>query len=161
MIIKKVFMLCSCFLAVLILSSCATTSYDSGYDRDGSVYAEKGHSIGVASILRFDDVPVPAGFKVLEEESFAFQNDVTRVALLKYAGGKSADLVVMFFKEQMPMYNWSPINIIEYDRRILNYEKKSESCIITIESQGRKSVITVAISPKSRPMKLDMDDRKY
>lgn len=149
--------LSSYFLAMVLLSGCATATYGSrSYGKDSSSVV----SLEVASMLRFDDVPAPYGFKVLDSESFAFQNDVTRVALLKYIGGKTADQVVMFYKDQMPMYNWSPINIIEYERRILNYEKKNESCIVTIESKGRKSIITIAISPKSRPMKVERESRK-
>ena len=136
---------------VFTLTGCATDYQGRSY-RDDSV---GGRSMGVASMLRFDDVPVPAGFKTLNDESFAFQNDVTRVALIKYSGSKSADQMVLFFKEQMPLYNWSPINIIEYERRIMNYEKGSESCIVTIESKGMRSIVTIAISPKSRPMKVE------
>ncbi len=138
------------FLA-LALSSCATGYQGRSYSDD----SVGGKSMGVASMLRFDDVPVPVGFRTLNDESFAFQNDVTRVALIKYSGSKSADQMVLFFKEQMPLYNWSPINIIEYERRILNYEKGSESCIVTIESKGMRSIVTIAISPKSRPMKVE------
>ncbi len=123
------------------------------YGRESS--ADK--SLEVSSTLRFDDVPIPIGFRTIDKESFAFRNDVTRVALLKYVGGKNADQVVAFYKEQMPMYNWNAINIIEYERRILNYEREGESCIVTIESQGRKSVVTIAISPKSRPMKVKVE----
>ena len=141
-----------CFLILMALSSCVTTSENRSYnERETSI--EK--SLGVAGILRFDDVPVPYGSRTLENESFAFQNDVTRVALLKYLGSTTPDQIVAFYKEQMPMYNWSPINIIEYDRRVMNYEKNSESCIVTVEAQGRKNIVTIAISPKSRPMKVE------
>lgn len=138
---------------VFLFSGCATMG---GRDSlsDGGDRRER--ELSVSSLLRFDDIPAPSGFNILDSESFAFQNDVTRVALLKYIGGKRADQVVWFYKEQMPLYNWNPINIIEYERRILNYEKEGESCIVTIESRGRKSVITIAISPKSRPMKVDV-----
>lgn len=142
----------SYFLILLLISGCATTYEARSYDKDSA----SDTALDVASVLRFDDVPVPVGFKILDSESFAFQNDVTRVALLKYAGSRHADQAVWFYKEQMPLYNWSPINIIEYERRILNYEKESESCIVTIESKGRKSIITIAISPKSRPMKVEV-----
>jgi len=137
--------------SAFVLAGCATDYQGRSYSDDST----RGRSLGVASILRFDDIPVPAGFKTLYNESFAFQNDVTRVALIKYSGSKNADQMVLFFKEQMPLYNWSPINIIEYERRILNYEKGSESCIVTIESRGMRSIVTIAISPKSRPMKVE------
>lgn len=134
-----------------VLSGCVTTS-------EGRAYDEGDRDVSVAYILRFDDVPVPSGFMVLDSESFAFQNDTTRVALLKYIGSVNIENVVQFYKDQMPAYNWSPINIIEYERRILNYEKGSESCIVTVEPRGRKSVIAIAISPKSRPMKVETKD---
>ena len=150
---KRVLILGSYFLMLVLLAGCATGMYGSKSSDTESAMLD------VASVLRFDDVPVPYGFKVLEKESFAFQNDVTRVALLKYVGGKSADQVVLFYKDQMPMYKWNPINIIEYERRVLNYEKGGESCIVTVEAQGsRKSIVTIAISPKSRPMKVDKGD---
>jgi len=149
---KKTIMIFSSYVLVLILlCGCTTTSGGRFYGRGSSA----GESLDVASILRFDDVPVPSGFKILGTESFAFQNDVTRVALLKYLGSKNEELTVSFYKDQMPLYNWSPINIIEYERRILNYENASESCIVTIESRGKKSVVIIAISPKSRPMKVE------
>ena len=141
--------LVTCCLS-LTLAGCTTMSGGSSYSSSGDA------SLDVAAMLRLDDVPVPTGFKVLNTESFAFQNDVTRVALLKYTGSKTADQVVAFYKQQMPMYNWSPINIIEYERRMLNYEKSGESCIVTIEGKGRKSTLTIAISPKSRPMKVEI-----
>ena len=143
--------LVTCCLS-LTLAGCTTMSGSSSYSGSDDT------SLDVAAMLRLNDVPVPAGFKVLNTESFAFQNDVTRVALLKYTGSKTADQVVAFYKQQMPMYNWSPINIIEYERRMLNYEKSSESCIVTIEGKGRKSILTIAISPKSRPMKVEFKE---
>ena len=141
-----------CCLALILLSGCATTLGSSSYNEEGA-------SLDVSILLRFNDVPTPAGFKILDKASFAFQNDTTRVALLKYIGPKNADIVVAFYKEHMPMYNWNPINIIEYERRIMNYEKGAESCIITIETKGSKSIVTIAISPKSRPMKVQKKEK--
>ncbi|MBU4457589.1 MAG: hypothetical protein KJ902_02475 [Candidatus Omnitrophica bacterium] len=144
-----------CLLLVAFLCSCTGMGGSSSYSGSSS----EPRMLDVSTMLRFKDVPAPHGFNVLEQESFAFQNDVTRVALLKYIGSRPIDEVVLFFKEQMPMYNWSPINIIEYERRILNYEKEGESCIVTIEARGRKSIVTIAISPKSRPMKVDIKEK--
>ncbi len=144
-----------CLLLVAFLCGCTGMGGSGSYSGSSSEV----RTLDVSTMLRFKDVPAPSGFNVLEQESFAFQNDVTRVALLKYIGSRSSDEVVMFFKEQMPMYNWNPINIIEYERRILNYEKEGESCIVTIEARGRKSIVTIAISPKSRPMKVDIKEK--
>ena len=147
---KNIAILTTCLALLFLMSGCATM-YDDGYGKSST----EQKALDVSTLLRFNDVPVPAGYKVLNSESFAFQNDAIRVALLKYVGSRTQDQVVLFYKEQMPTYNWSPINIIEYERRMLNYEKGSESCIITVESKGRKSIVIIAISPKSRPMKAD------
>jgi len=147
----------SCLL-VLLLAGCVTMPRN-----DSSGTAEKDKtSLSVAPLLKFDDLPTPSGFKFLDKESFAFQNDKSRVALLKYYGGQNAEQVLEFYKEQMASFNWSLVNIIEYERKVLNYENSEESCIITIQPQGGKSLVTVALSPKSRPIKPEkMSSREY
>ena len=143
-------------LVILFLAGCATFPQN-----EPSGDAEKNKvTLSVAPILKFDDIPVPAGFKNLDKESFAFQNDKSRVALLKYYGGQSADQVVAFYKEQMALFNWDLVNIIEYDRKVLNYENSDESCIITIQPQGGKSIVIIALSPKSRPIKAQKVETK-
>ena len=141
--------LVSCFLSLVLIAGCVTLPQS-----ESTGNAEKNKvSLSVAPILKFEDLPTPSGFKFLDKESFAFQNDKSRVALLKYYGGQNAEQVLAFYKEQMASFNWSLVNIIEYDRKVLNYENSEESCIITIQPQGGKSMVTVALSPKSRPIK--------
>ena len=143
-------------LALVLLAGCATFPQS-----ESSSDAEQNKvTLSVAPILKFDDIPVPSGFKIMEKESFAFQNDKSRVALLKYYGGQTADQVVAFYKEQMASFNWDLVNIIEYDRKVLNYDNSEESCIITIQPQGGKSMVTVALSPKSRPIKAQKVETK-
>lgn len=152
----KFLVLGSQLLVLVLLAGCVTLPKS-----ESSSDAEKNKiTLSVAPILKFDDIPVPTGFKILDKESFAFQNDKSRVALLKYYGGKTSDQVVAFYKEQMALYNWDLVNIIEYDRKVLNYENSEESCIVTIQPQGGKSMITVALSPKSRPIKAQKVETK-
>ena len=146
----------SYFLVSLFLAGCATFPQN-----ESSSDAEKNKvTLSVAPILKFDDIPVPSGFRILEKESFAFQNDKSRVALLKYYGAKTADQVTAFYKEQMASFNWDLINIVEYDKRVLNYDSSDESCIITIQPQGGKSMVIIALSPKSRPIKAQKVETK-
>ena len=152
----KLLVISSQFLILILLTSCATFPQN-----ESTVAAEQNKvSLSVAPILKFDDIPTPSGFKILDKESFAFKNDKSRVALLKYYGGKNAEQVLIFYKEQMASFNWDLVNIIEYDRKVLNYENSEESCIITIQPQGWKSLVTVAISPKSRPIRSEKDRPK-
>ncbi len=136
-------------LIVLFLAGCVTLPQKESADDAGKNKA----SLSVAPILKFEDLPTPSGFKLLDKESFAFQNDKSRVALLKYYGGQNAEQVLAFYKEQMALFNWAMVNIIEYEKKVLNYENSEESCIITIQPQGGKSMVTVALSPKSRPIR--------
>lgn len=101
--------------------------------------------------LKFSDVPVPVGFKIMPEESFCFETGGYRTGLLTYKGKGNADLVVNFFKEQMAMYNWSLLNIVEYNQRLMNFDRENETCIITITPKGASlSTITIALGPKSQ-----------
>ena len=120
-------------------------------------------STQISDMLKFDDVPIPAGFKSVDNDSFTFQNRDLRLGLLKYTGRVHPDKVVAFFKENMPLYNWSLINVVEYGRRIMNFERAGQSCIVTIEPTSFYTVLIVAVAPRaSAPMKEDVRDlREY
>ncbi|MBU1888354.1 MAG: hypothetical protein KKB46_04080, partial [Candidatus Omnitrophica bacterium] len=63
----RIFTIAVFLSAVLFLSGCATL-YEDGY---GSGSTEP-RPLDVSTLLRFNDVPVPAGYQVLDSESFAF-----------------------------------------------------------------------------------------
>ena len=129
---------------VLLLSAgCAT----SGTVTDNDIKATK--ALDVSTALKFVDVPVPSGFKMITAQSFTFENDVLRVGILNYKGRSSGDQVVNFFKNQMPLYNWRFTNMLEYGRRILNFEREDQNCIIVIEPQGMSTFVTITVAPKS------------
>lgn len=105
------------------------------------------------SILKFSDVPVPAGLKPLPQISYSFENAGVRVAVLKYQGRANIDQLINFYKEQMPLYNWNLVNIIEYGQRLLNFERENETCIITLQVAGfwnEDALVTVSLGPKSQ-----------
>ena len=130
-------------IAAFVLSGCVTMSGRS------SKVTNMSQGLEVSALLKFDDIPVPNGFNFIAVESFAFQTKDVRVGLLKYEGKSNPDEVVQFYKEQMPLYNWKTINIIEYERRILNFEKNGQSAVITIDGKGNKSSLVIAVSPRS------------
>jgi len=107
-------------------------------------------TLAVTAKLRFSDVPVPAGFKLIQNKSFVFQTEETRVALMKYSGRAKLQDLVDFYKEQMLLCNWELLNIVEYGRSVLNFERSRQSCIITIESKGMKKIITISVAPKAK-----------
>ncbi|HQO79277.1 MAG TPA: hypothetical protein PLG17_12295 [Thermodesulfobacteriota bacterium] len=107
--------------------------------------------------LRFSDVPVPAGFKLIPEQSYSFENAGVRVALMKYKGRGTLDQVLNFYKEHMPLARWTLLNISEYGQRLLNFERENETCIITMESKFTGTLITVSLGPKAAASR----SRKY
>ena len=124
---------------LILLSGCATTGGSQANDK----------LVGT-NYMKFEDVPVPEGFKPVIKESFTFQNDYSRIGVLKYRGKARTDKVVDFYREQMALYGWNLINIVEYERRILNYDKPKESCIITVEASITHTTIIINLAPKSQ-----------
>ena len=136
---KKILLLSlSCFLLTIALWGCSTTS---------------NNRIEPQAILKFADLPIPTGLKSLPQTSYSFENAGVRVAVLKYQGKVNIDQLINFYKEQMPMYNWNLINIIEYGQRLLNFERENETCIITIQVAGfwnEDALVTISVGPKSQ-----------
>ena len=136
----------SVIVVLLMFSGCATTKSTTVTEtEEGGVYTSS--ALPVSGKLRFSDLPVPAGFKLLEDSSFVFETEDTRVALLKYSGRANQQDLLDFYKEQMLLYNWELLNIVEYEKSILNFQRSRQSCIITLESKGRHKVITVSLAP--------------
>lgn len=129
-------------MAAMLVAGCATTQ------RRHSSTEEAPRALNVAMALKFEDVPIPSGFRAVANESFTFQNDVLRVGILRYTGGASAEHVVDFYKDQMPLYNWRFQNILEYDRRIMSFDREDQTCIIVIEPSNFNTSVTLTVAPK-------------
>lgn len=130
-------------LLTIILIGCSTVS-DNPKSLTGVGMLEP------QSVLKFSDVPVPVGLKPLPQESYSFESSGVRVGVLKYRGKANAEQVINFYKEQMAMYNWNLVNIVEYGQRLINFERDSESCIITIEPKGSIVTLIISLGPKSQ-----------
>lgn len=124
------------------LSGCAALDKK---DKDMSMQA----SLEPQAVMKFGDIPVPAGFKLIPQQSYSFQNTGIRVGLLKYEGKAGIDQAMSFYREQMPIYNWNLINIIEYGDRIMNFDRENETCIITLLPKGSKVIVTLAVGPRA------------
>lgn len=150
---KGIFTVVALISIVVLFSGCAELSQTMRRvpaEEEEGVEVFEEMPLEVAATLRFDDIPVPAGFRIDQFGSFAFQTEYSRVGLLKYKGSAKPDKVVAFYKDQMPLYGWALINIIEYGKRIINFEKEGQSCIVTIEPTRTKTILTIATAPKSK-----------
>jgi len=99
--------------------------------------------------LKFPDIPVPTGFKFLPQDSYTFESSGVRVGVLRYKGKAEPEQVINFYREQMPMFNWNLLNVIEYGERLINFERDNETCIIRLLPKGRSVIIIISMGPKS------------
>ena len=132
---RLLFLSTACFLFTVMLTGCSTTSNS---------------RIEPQAILKFTDVPVPVGLKSLPKASYSFESSGVRVGVLRYQGKNNPEQLVNFYKEQMSMYNWNLVNIVEYGQRLMNFERENESCIINLEPKGSSIILTISLGPKSQ-----------
>lgn len=133
---------------ILAAGGCATTGRG-----PTAVSGEAVKNLAIASTLRFDDIPVPAGFLQLPKESFVFQTESVRAGVLRYEGRADPESVMEFYKQQMTAYNWQPVNTIEFGQKQMSFEKPGQSCVIVIEGTRSKSIVTISVGPKSEKPK--------
>jgi hypothetical protein len=124
--------LISCFVSVLFLAGCA------GLEKKGATTPAL---LEPQAILKFADLPIP---------TYSFETQGVRVGMLKYQGKANPEQIVAFYKEQMTMYNWDLLNIVEYGDRLLNFDRDNETCVITLSPQGSRIIISVALGPKGQ-----------
>ena len=132
-------------LIIIIAITASGCAAHSPYRGDSETYK----ALDVSTALKFEDVPVPAGFKPVVRDSFVFENDVLRVGIMKYAGRVHPDHVVNFYKDQMSLYNWRFLNLVEYQRRIMSFERDDQTCTILIEPSGMGTLLTISVAPKA------------
>jgi hypothetical protein len=137
---KKVVVLILCILSLV---GCAAAQKKDTFPKNEAV-------LEPSAMVKFADVPVPSGFKLLPLDSYTFESSGIRVAVLRYQGKASPDQVVNFYKEQMAMYNWNLLNAVEYGQRLLNFDREGESCIVNLIPKGNNITITVSLGPKSQ-----------
>ena len=128
---------------VLVFLGCADLS-----KKEDNLSSKNASLLEPSAILKFNDVPVPAGFKLMPQDSYSFETSGVRVGILRYKGKANVDQVINFYKEQMPMYNWNLLNVIEYGDRLMNFDRENETCIIGLLSKGNSITITVSLGPR-------------
>ncbi|MFA5411651.1 MAG: hypothetical protein WC321_07365 [Candidatus Omnitrophota bacterium] len=141
----KRFLLVVFLFGIFGLTGCAALS---GKNRDTAP-----EILEPQAVLKFGDVPIPAGFKAVPQDSYSFESSGIRVGLLKYRGKADVDQVINFYKEQMPMYNWRLLNVVEYGQRMLNFDREQESCIVSLFAKGKAVEIIISLGPKSQSPK--------
>lgn len=100
-----------------------------------------------AGIEQFGDIPVPAGFKLLDS-SYSREADVVRTASLRYEGKRNVEGVDKFYKQVMPQLGWNlyqtePAPGIE--GRYLYFRKDTTVCVVYLCKISRSTSIGIEI----------------
>lgn len=132
-------------MTTLFLSGCA------GFSKKDTSAAST--VLTPSAIHKFDDIPVPNGFKLVPSDSYTFKSGDIRVGVLVYSGKAAADQLATFYQDQMPLNNWNFLNIIEYGKRMLNFDRENESCVISIEPKMFSTRVIISIGPKQQTPK--------
>ncbi|MBU2063143.1 MAG: hypothetical protein KKF93_01990 [Candidatus Omnitrophica bacterium] len=141
----KIKLLVSFLVMTVVVCGCGVLNKEAQYVRP-----DLREELQLSYALRFDDVPVPTGFVLNRKDSFIFQNSQTRMGTLSYDGITDFELLVNFFKKQMEVNGWRLKSSVEFDEVILNFENKSEGCIVRLGKTGKnKARVIVNLSPLS------------
>jgi len=131
------------FLSLVVISAILFSGCSGIQKRESTGYLEP------QILFKFSDIPTPAGFKLVEDDSYIFETSGLRVFFLKYAGRAEIDKVVSFYRDQMSMYDWHLLNVVEYGDRMLNFDRPKETCIVRIMPEGRNVIVTISVGPKT------------
>ena len=148
---KRMMVLVVVFSAML-MGGCATWNKGEMRKTSSDSYGDSATGLSLSESLKFDDVPVPGGFRLNVKNSFAFQNNTVRVGVLTYLGKATSQEIINFYKEQMPLYNWRLLNLIEYETIQILFDKADETCVIILVP-GRTNTLKISVAPKSKGKK--------
>ncbi len=86
----------------------------------------------LALSYRFEDIPIPPGMTLSRKESFIYETKDTKTGLLVYEGKGEMEKLVLFFKQQMPKYQWKLISNFELHNVMLTFVKEGWIAVVYI-----------------------------
>ncbi|HNQ24521.1 MAG TPA: hypothetical protein PKK06_15660 [Phycisphaerae bacterium] len=134
--------------SVVVAPGCASTS-------PGPV----GEGLVVASNPHEPDLPLPAGFHLVERSSEDFRAGALRYIRHRYVGRADKPAVRDFYRRQMPLVRWVSLSDNQVEGRYtMRFERADETCTITIDGEpGARSGqvrVEVIVAPKPQPGRL-------
>lgn len=94
------------------------------------------------------DVPVPAGFRMVDQASEDWSNGSARYVRHEYRGPADKPAIRAFYRKQMPLLRWRLLDDSNVHGRIkMRFDRDGESCTISIEdhSIGWSSGVSVQV----------------
>ena len=94
------------------------------------------------------DVPVPSGFRMVDQASEDWSNGSVRYVRHEYRGRADKLAVRAFYRKQMPLVRWTLLDDSNVQGRIgMRFDRGGESCTISIEdySSGWSGAVSVQV----------------
>lgn len=102
------------------------------------------------------DIPLPDGFRLVDESSEDWSSGSTRYVRHRYEGRADKYAVRRFYREQMPLVRWTPMSDGNVGGHMnMRFRRGTESCTVRVDDAvGARStggvVIEVLITPLPR-----------
>lgn len=98
-----------------------------------------------------EDVPLPRGFRLVDERSVGVSSGTLRVGKYEFAGDTPRTAAARFFKEFMPGAGFT-LRSEDFDRGVhdLRFESAEEECRIRLWVEGLQTRVNISIHPLGR-----------
>jgi hypothetical protein len=137
--------------AALLLAAAALTGCDSGGSTGTAPSMDQPAIATPVQHPLLQNIPLPAGFRLIQERSVASLSGTTRVAKCEFQGGLSTDEVARFYENLMPSARFTlgpkSFDNGEYTMR---FDSDSEECNLRIKRSGSKTVLIIDVRPLSK-----------
>ena len=131
--------LSSNFVVFLFLISCVGEALVPTKGPEG----EPGSELNFA---QFDDIPIPIGSSLNQEESIIISKNKSWLGRLVFDSNKKQLSIFDFFRNELPKFGWKKLSEVRSDSSLLNYTNENRVASIQIFSNtffGSKVSITV------------------
>ncbi|MFH0810272.1 MAG: hypothetical protein V2A77_07385 [Pseudomonadota bacterium] len=95
----------------------------------------------------FDDIAIPAGFKLSKDDSLVYQSGGLKSGLLAFDGRIEPISAANFMVATMAADNWRMKSSFKYGRTLMLFEKPGKSAIISIAESITNTRLEVWVAP--------------
>lgn len=137
-------MLSNCNLNNAYVSPTQKYMNENGEMTDG-ISKENQQQLVAALLDDFEDIPVPAGYRVDLTQSITFHSSNYKAGKIVLIGSSPSGALFNFFAEQMTANGWTVVNKMQSEISVLNFAKPGRFVSVQIFLNGK---ITILISPE-------------
>lgn len=95
----------------------------------------------------FGDVLLPMQLSVNDSGSFVFSTAGLTAGVLSLKGRVTANSLLSFFSNKMPVDGWQMINKFTGQRNMMLFKKRSRYCTITIDEGQLATIVEIWVAP--------------